>query len=348
MTRVRTILATIFVGAVMAPDASAIVGGSAVPAGQRGYVAYISIDDVFACTGTLVTPTHVVTAGHCSAVTGAVTPTPVISIDQPPQAITVSLGSVKPGAGERPGVKKVTVHPKYRFENGFNYDVAVLELAKASTQTPVPVVAAGDEALYAPGVTAQIAGFGTTREDGDAPPVMQQAQLPIVSDDIAARTYPDSFDPVSQIGAGFPQGGVDSCQGDSGGPLIVTAGDGSLRLAGDTSYGEGCARPNRPGIYGRLGAPAMRSFLTSAAPGAVASAPAPRTATTQPAVGSGSVPSSGSPAAPAGSTTSKTAAKKRRTCASMHRGTKKHNRSKRHKRQVRRCLAKRRARLTPR
>lgn len=365
MTRLRPLLIALTLSAVFAPNASAIVGGKPVPVGQRGYVAYVSIEPGFACTGTLVTPTHVVTAGHCSAVTGAVAPTPVISIAQPPQSIRVTLGSVKRNdpAGEKRAVSKVTVHPKYVFENGSSYDVAVLELTAPSLQTPVKIAAVEEAGLWAPGTLAQIAGFGTTKEGGSTPSVMQEAQVPIVTDATAQNAYPDSFEALTQLGAGFPQGGTDTCQGDSGGPLLVPAPDGSLRLVGDTSYGEGCARANRPGIYGRLAGAELRKFVTDQAPGSVA--PAPRTAppAQQPAPESSTTttsepqpaPSSTSSPAPASnnSTTGATApAKKksirRKACSAMHRSSRKHVRTKQHKRQVKRCLAQRRAKLTPR
>ncbi len=47
---------------------------------------------------------------------------------------------------------------------------------------------------------------------------------------------------------------LDTCQGDSGGPLLMFTSNNVWQQVGITSIGDGCARPDYPGIYTRVAA----------------------------------------------------------------------------------------------
>jgi secreted trypsin-like serine protease len=286
MSRGVTIVATLALVLGVSSPAHAVVGGNDAAPGEYPYVAHILIDRAFQCTGTLVTPRHVVTAAHCSSLApGGIANVP---IGQPGQLIELSIGAHRtPSAslvrgyesdGEEHVARTVFVSPGWAGLGSVSHDAAVVELDRPSSKTPVKIASAEERSLWAPGTMATIAGFGVTESGGDQPDVLQEARVPIVADEVAAEVYPylvEGVDPVfggfenrTQVAAGFPEGGVDTCQGDSGGPLLVSVGS-ELRLVGDTSYGAGCAEPGFPGVYGRLADTTLREWIRSIAPDAI-------------------------------------------------------------------------------
>jgi len=271
----RALLGTGCVLALPCAPAAAIVGGGDAPAGTYDAVARVVIDDGGGCGGTLIAPSWVLSAGHCASITGGIEGTPV---SQPPGGVKVTLGTTRTDGtgGWRYGVDEVTLSPSYLATRG--HDVALLHLSMPAGMTPVRIAGASGAGLWRPGVMATIAGFGRTREDGENPVHMQVADVPIVADATCARAYPTTFETTTQLCAGYPQGGTDSCQGDSGGPLFGRDGAGTLKLVGVTSYGEGCARAGRYGIYARVADSALREWIRAVVPEAIddaATAPAP-------------------------------------------------------------------------
>lgn len=252
-------------------SASAIVGGSTVPAGELPSTANVVISGAFGCSGTLIAPDWILTAGHCSSLTGgAGVATPVAF---PPSAFEATVGTVNTsGAGGEPvSVDRVAVPPDYLLTPGF--DTSLLHLTRPARTVPTPVAGRGYEPLYAENVLTDVAGFGVTTEGGDAPAKLQRVAIPIVGD-AACASGNSSFEAGTQLCGGYAEGGRDSCQGDSGGPMFSTTRGGERFVVGAVSYGEGCARPDSPGVYARVSAPTLREFIRSNAPAGVVDAPA--------------------------------------------------------------------------
>jgi trypsin len=259
MTFVRSLILSALMLAIAAVPSSAVVGGRDASPGEYPSVAEITFGP-FLCTGTLISPTWVLSAGHCSSVTGAAVASPA---SWPAAAINVRIGGVNQDDGEVVPVKQVIVHPDYLLTDG--YDISLLELTRASTMTPTQVAGSSEGDLWSPGTMETIVGWGATEEGGDLPDRLQEAEVPITTDAYCDNAYADSggIDEATMVCAGFPQGGVDTCQGDSGGPMFGRTSTGALRVVGATSWGEGCARPGKPGVYARVAGATLRPWIAS-------------------------------------------------------------------------------------
>ena len=85
------------------------------------------------------------------------------------------------------------------------------------------------------------------------PEYSQYVMVPtITNDDCNIKVAYDGRVTHSMLCAGYPgEGGKDSCTGDSGGPLVCNE-NGRAVLAGVVSWGDSCAKPDKPGVYSRV------------------------------------------------------------------------------------------------
>jgi len=143
-------------------------------------------------------------------------------------------------------VDKVIVHPNY--DNlPQDSDYALIHLKGSSKLEPIAL----NNVEISGNANFVVAGWGLTSEGGGSlPDILQKVTLPLVPTTVCSEVYPGTITD-RMICAGLESGGKDSCQGDSGGPLLMNSGGGRT-LAGVVSWGDGCARPKKYGVYAKV------------------------------------------------------------------------------------------------
>ncbi len=193
------------------------------------------------CSGTLIAPTVVLTAGHCDP---AVSP----NIGQLTHVLVGTASLAKPDDGETLPVASVTSYPSSQSSE----DVTVIVLAQASHVKPRPIATGWARFDIKNGATVEFVGYGAIDANGNQYiNELQNAQSTItdynctMSSGCNAAAQPDG-----ELGAGG--NGVDTCPGDSGGPMYLLV-DYGIYLAGITSrsYDNATVACSQGGIYER-------------------------------------------------------------------------------------------------
>ncbi|RMC06178.1 hypothetical protein DUI87_15608 [Hirundo rustica rustica] len=150
-------------------------------------------------------------------------------------------------------VQQIISHPYYDTDSKDN-DVALMKLETplSFTETVRPVCLPNPGMMFQPNQQCWISGWGAEYQGGKTSNNLNFVAVPLIerSRCNAVYIYNGMILPT-MICAGDLAGGIDSCQGDSGGPL-VTYHHSVWWLVGDTSWGTGCATPNKPGVYGNM------------------------------------------------------------------------------------------------
>ncbi|KAG7203100.1 hypothetical protein KM043_010222 [Ampulex compressa] len=227
-------------------DQERIVGGQNADPGEWPWITALFNAGRQFCGGSLIDNIHILTAAHCVA--------NMNSWDV--ARLTVRLGdyNIKTNHEIRHierRVKRVVRHRGFNSRTLYN-DVAILTLNEPVefTEQIRPICLPGGSQLYS-GKTATVIGWGSLRESGPQPAILQEVSIPVWSNSECKVKYGgaapggivDSF-----LCAG--QAAMDSCSGDSGGPLMVN--DGRWTQVGIVSWGIGCGKGQYPGVYTRV------------------------------------------------------------------------------------------------
>jgi secreted trypsin-like serine protease len=232
-----------------------VIGGHNAMIAQYPSLAYIEGVQAtagYACTGTVVAPRVILTAGHC------VEDIESSSIVEPAEiAVATGVSNLtKIPQANISAVVQVLAYPNFD-PTKLQGDAGLLILAAPVAAPPIAMATTADTALYEAGDELTIAGWGIDdRNTGHAPNQLQAATVPVEEAGRCKRGtrgfYP-FFDPTRQVCAlDIPGFKITTCHGDSGGPAIATRTDGTPVEIGVTSLGDGSCNPSSPGVFTRV------------------------------------------------------------------------------------------------
>jgi trypsin len=273
MARVAVLLAVCAAGlwaaspAIAQSPAPAIIGGVSAAAGSAPYAAFVQNTPggglvTYTCTGSLVAPQYVLTAGHCAFdESGA----PLAASDY-----LISIGISDVGMVPiQTGLHVTAIHVYPTFDpDTLQGDAALLTLATPQPLTSViPLATSANAALYAAGQPVTIMGWGVTSNDPNAgaSEFLQSGTVAVQANSTCyANSGVLSFHPGFDMCVAAPGFAPSTCHGDSGGPLVAA---GPIEI-GIVSYGTSGTCGLGPDFFTR--ASSVQSWVASVIGGAPA------------------------------------------------------------------------------
>uniref|UniRef100_A0A8C3JT36 coagulation factor Xa n=1 Tax=Calidris pygmaea TaxID=425635 RepID=A0A8C3JT36_9CHAR len=221
-----------------------IVGGNECRLGECPWQAVLLNEEGEEfCGATIVSDYFILTAAHC--------------INQSKE-IKVVVGEVDREKKEQSEtmhtVDKILVHSKYIAET-YDNDIALIKLKEPITFSEYVVAACLPEADFANEVlmnqrSGMVSGFGREFEGGRLSKKLKVLEVPYVDRNTCKQSTNFAIT-ENMFCAGYETEQKDACQGDSGGPHVTRYKD-TYFVTGIVSWGEGCARKGKYGVYTKL------------------------------------------------------------------------------------------------
>ncbi|XP_053548129.1 urokinase-type plasminogen activator [Bombina bombina] len=237
-----------------------VVGGSSTSIESHPWLATLYQTDrrrqeKYVCGASLINPCWVLTAAHCFS--GSNIPEP--------KDFSVILGKsllfeTNKDLEQKFQVEKIILHSEYSDETGaHNNDIALIKIRSpsgkcASLTDSVQTICLPPSGLQLSDATkCEVAGFGKEHYNNFLySEKLKSVQVEIISQSrCQSEDYYGNLVNNNMFCAGDPEWKVDACSGDSGGPLICEH-NGQMILYGIISWGDECAKENKPGVYTRV------------------------------------------------------------------------------------------------
>lgn len=203
------------------------------------------------CGATLISKRWLLSAAHC------------FNKRNSSQDWTVNFGTIINKPRLKRKVQNIILHENYSSP-GVHDDIALVQLAEEVSFTKYVrrICLPEAEMKLSENDSVVVTGWGALSMGGPFPLVLQQAFLKIIDNKNCNAPYALSgLVSDTMLCAGFMSGDADACQNDSGGPLVYPDSRNIWHIIGIVSWGDGCAKKNKPGVYTRV--TSYRNWITS-------------------------------------------------------------------------------------